>query len=46
MRRYTEYVDTIITLENLTSVVDLIDQVAERIIHHPAWMPRKWLENT
>ncbi|XP_063681278.1 MAGUK p55 subfamily member 2-like isoform X2 [Bolinopsis microptera] len=46
LRRYTEFVDTIITLESLSSVVDLIDQVAERIIDHPAWMPRRWLENT
>ncbi|KAL5253448.1 hypothetical protein ACHWQZ_G013288 [Mnemiopsis leidyi] len=46
LRRYTEFVDTIITLESLTSAVDLIDQVADRIINHPAWMPRRWLEST
>lgn len=46
LRRYTEFIDTIITLESLTSAVDLIDQVTDRIIEHPAWMPRKWLEST
>jgi len=44
LRRYTEFVDTIITLESLTSTVDLINRVVERVAGYPAWVPKAWLE--